>query len=45
MFQDGGGGLELKNPKSQEFLHAEPEDGTFILNIGDMLQRFTNGTT
>ncbi|KAK6951287.1 hypothetical protein Daesc_007818 [Daldinia eschscholtzii] len=42
MFQDGGGGLELKNPKSQEFLHAEPEDGTFILNIGDMLQRFTN---
>ncbi|KAI0108149.1 Clavaminate synthase-like protein [Daldinia grandis] len=42
MFQDGGGGLELQNPKSQEFLHAEPEDGTFILNIGDMLQRFTN---
>ncbi|KAI2777391.1 Clavaminate synthase-like protein [Daldinia loculata] len=42
LFQDGGGGLELKRPGSQEFLHAEPEDGTFILNIGDMLQRFTN---
>ncbi|KAI1653339.1 Clavaminate synthase-like protein [Daldinia decipiens] len=42
LFQDGGGGLELKNPQSQEYLHAEPEDETIILNIGDMLQRFTN---
>ncbi|KAI1371319.1 Clavaminate synthase-like protein [Hypoxylon crocopeplum] len=42
LFQDERGGLELKDPKSQEFLHAKPEEGAFVLNIGDMLQRFTN---
>lgn len=45
LFQDGGGGLELKDPQTQDFMHAEPEEGTFVLNIGDMLQRFTNGMT
>ncbi|KAI0169216.1 Clavaminate synthase-like protein [Hypoxylon sp. FL1284] len=42
LFQDDRGGLELKDPKSHEFLHAKPEEGAFVLNIGDMLQRFTN---
>ncbi|KAI1418056.1 Clavaminate synthase-like protein [Hypoxylon sp. FL1857] len=40
--QDDRGGLELQEPQSGEYLHAEPEEGTFILNTGDMLQRFTN---
>ncbi|KAI2465741.1 Clavaminate synthase-like protein [Annulohypoxylon bovei var. microspora] len=42
LFQDERGGLELKDPQSQDYLHAEPEEGAFVLNIGDMLQRFTN---
>ncbi len=44
LFQDDRGGLELRDPHSQEFLHAAPEEGALVLNIGDMLQRFTNGT-
>ncbi|KAI1401789.1 Clavaminate synthase-like protein [Hypoxylon fuscum] len=42
LFQDDHGGLELKDPHSQVFLSAEPEEGALVLNIGDMLQRFTN---
>ncbi|KAI1136546.1 Clavaminate synthase-like protein [Hypoxylon sp. FL0543] len=42
LFQDDRGGLELKDPQWEDYLHAEPEDGAFVLNIGDMLQRFTN---
>ncbi|KAI2618344.1 Clavaminate synthase-like protein [Hypoxylon sp. NC1633] len=42
LFQDERGGLELKDPKSHDFLHAKPEEGALVLNIGDMLQRFTN---
>ncbi|KAK4162826.1 Clavaminate synthase-like protein [Cladorrhinum sp. PSN259] len=42
LFQDTHGGLELRDPKSGEFVHAEPEEGTLVLNVGDMLQRFTN---
>ncbi|KAI0482649.1 Clavaminate synthase-like protein [Xylariaceae sp. FL0804] len=42
LFQDDRGGLELKDPQSQRFLSAEPEEGALVLNIGDMLDRFTN---
>ncbi|KAI0490581.1 Clavaminate synthase-like protein [Xylaria cf. heliscus] len=41
LFQDGGG-LELKDPVTQAFLKATPEDGALILNVGDMLQRASN---
>jgi len=43
LFQDQTGGLELRDPQTGEFIHADPEDGTLVLNIGDMLGRFTNG--
>ncbi|KAH9905786.1 Clavaminate synthase-like protein [Xylariomycetidae sp. FL2044] len=43
LFQDDHGGLELKDAQSQQFLLAEPEEGSLVLNVGDMLQRFTNG--
>ncbi|KAK4220664.1 hypothetical protein QBC38DRAFT_172271 [Podospora fimiseda] len=42
LFQDAHGGLELLDPKSGDFLQAVPEEGALVLNIGDMLQRFTN---
>ncbi|EMR70866.1 putative thymine dioxygenase protein [Eutypa lata UCREL1] len=44
LFQDHNGGLELKDSQTKEYLHAEPEEGAFVLNAGDMLQRFTNVT-
>ncbi|KAI1881152.1 hypothetical protein JX265_001392 [Neoarthrinium moseri] len=43
LFQDSQGGLELQDPHSKQFIHAEPEDSSFVLNVSDMLQRFTNG--
>lgn len=43
LFQDDAGGLELKDPTTGEFFSAEPEEGALVLNIGDMLQRFSNG--
>ncbi|KAK3395064.1 hypothetical protein B0H63DRAFT_556159 [Podospora didyma] len=42
LLQDSRGGLELLDPGAQSFLPAIPEEGTLVLNIGDMLQRFTN---
>lgn len=43
LFQDDAGGLELKDPATGEFFSAKPEEGALVLNIGDMLQRFSNG--
>ena len=43
LFQDERGGLELQDPQTLAFLHAQPEEGTLLLNVGDMLERFTNG--
>jgi isopenicillin N synthase-like dioxygenase len=43
LFQDERGGLELRDPKTQDFIRAEPEDGALIFNVANMLQRFTNG--
>ena len=45
LFQDDVGGLELLDPHSpNSFIAAQPIPGACILNVGDMLQRFTNGT-
>lgn len=43
VFQDENGGLELMDPHTKKFLHATPEKGSVVMNVGDMLQRFTNG--
>ncbi|KAI9711038.1 MAG: hypothetical protein M1820_002476 [Bogoriella megaspora] len=44
LFQDAIGGLELQEAASKTFIDAEPQAGALVLNIGDMFQRFTNGT-
>ena len=45
VFQDDVGGLELEDPRDRgSFIPAKPIPGACILNVGDMLQRFTNGT-
>ncbi|OXA37971.1 probable iron/ascorbate oxidoreductase DDB_G0283291 [Folsomia candida] len=40
--QDNAGGLEIKRP-SGEWIKAPPIPGTFVCNIGDMLDRMTGG--
>lgn len=39
--QDGVGGLEVQNTAGA-WVAAPPLDGTFVVNIGEMLQRWTN---
>lgn len=45
LFQDDCGGLEFEDPNHPgSFIPATPVPGALALNIGDMLQRFSNGT-
>lgn len=41
LWQDSAGGLQVLN-KDGEWLNAAPIEGTFVVNIGDYLQRITN---
>ena len=41
---DGEGGLELEDPaRKGTWLKARPPKGAAVLNVGDMLERLTNG--
>lgn len=40
--QDSNGGLEVENAAG-DWLRADPIDGTFVINLGDMIARWTNG--
>ena len=42
MNQDPTGGLQALNSRG-EWIDAAPIDGTFVINVGDMLERWTNG--
>jgi len=42
LFQDSVGGLEVQNPQTDEFMPALPIDGTIIVNVGDLLARWSN---
>lgn len=44
LFQDDCGGLEFEDPNhTGSFVPATPIPGALALNIGDMLQRLSNG--
>jgi isopenicillin N synthase-like dioxygenase len=40
--QDDVGGLQVWDQQSQGWIHADPVPGTFIVNLGDMISRWTN---
>ena len=42
LYQDPTGGLQVLN-SDDEWIDAPPIDGTFLINVGDMLERWTNG--
>jgi len=42
LFQDSVGGLEVQNPNTGEFVPAAPIDGTIVVNVGDLLARWSN---
>jgi len=44
LFQDECGGLEVENPKrSGEFIPVAPVEGACVVNVGDLLMRWSNG--
>lgn len=42
LWQDEVGGLQALNANG-EWIDARPIEGTFLINVGDMLERWTNG--
>ncbi|KZO93184.1 Clavaminate synthase-like protein [Calocera viscosa TUFC12733] len=44
LFQDAVGGLEVQNPHTMHFHPATPIPGTVVVNVGDLLSRWSNDT-
>lgn len=42
LLQDSVGGLQVQDSGSHRWIHADPIPGTFIINLGDMIARWTN---
>merc|ERR1712004_347398 len=43
LYQDQAGGLEARNPMNGKWLEIPPLKNTFVVNIGDMLEKWTHG--
>lgn len=45
LFQDDCGGLQVEHPRrAGEFVDVPPIPGTLVMNVGDLLMRWSNGT-
>jgi len=43
LLQDSVGGLQVLNRRSGEWLHVPPTPGALVVNLGDMMQRWSQG--
>jgi isopenicillin N synthase-like dioxygenase len=44
LFQDDCGGLQVEDPKSPgHFIDVPPVPDTLVMNVGDLLMRWSNG--
>lgn len=43
LWQDMSGGLEIQNPDGL-WVGVEPQENTMVLNVADLLSRWTNGS-
>ncbi|KAF9058011.1 hypothetical protein BJ165DRAFT_1398176 [Panaeolus papilionaceus] len=42
LFQDSVGGLQVQNPHTGEYIAATPVPDTIVINVGDLLARWSN---
>lgn len=42
LYQDNVGGLEVQERSTGEWVAAPPIDGTFVINVGDLMARWSN---
>lgn len=44
LFQDDCGGLQVEDPNQEgKFIDVHPVPGTMVMNVGDLLMRWSNG--